>query len=360
MKKILLLFLLLPLAVYSQGIHFENKLSWAQVLTKAKAEHKFIFLDCYASWCGPCKLMDREVYTEPAVGAAINKGFIACKLQLDRMAADAPEIKARYADAAVIGKTYAVQAYPTFLFFDPEGRLVHRGLGYQAQAQFIRLATDALNPQRQYYTLLARYQAGNDDPAGRRQLARQAAEVGDDQNAALIATGEIHKLLKADSLQLYTQDNIRFIADFTSSSADPGFNWFATKGGPIDVAMQQTHYARELLDKIIAKENTDSAAIAQKYGPVTADRLATKAKIYAAYGNDWPVFTAALVHYTDAYENPDDSALLHKNATMILQHSSKKTELVRALAWINHSLSVDASNAVYQKTKQAIENQLKK
>jgi thiol:disulfide interchange protein len=45
----------------SKGIRFEHGLSWAQVKEKAKAENKYIFMDCYATWCGPCKAMDKNV-----------------------------------------------------------------------------------------------------------------------------------------------------------------------------------------------------------------------------------------------------------------------------------------------------------
>ena len=44
-----------------KGIHFEQGLSWKDILAKAKAEHKYIFVDCYATWCGPCKYMDKNV-----------------------------------------------------------------------------------------------------------------------------------------------------------------------------------------------------------------------------------------------------------------------------------------------------------
>src|ERR1700743_1441079 len=52
-----------------KGIHFEPVTErWGEVLKKAKAEHKDIFVDCYATWCAPCKAMDHDIYTNEKVG----------------------------------------------------------------------------------------------------------------------------------------------------------------------------------------------------------------------------------------------------------------------------------------------------
>ena len=59
-ERILSLFFLVPLMA-TQGIHFEDGVSWQHVQQKAKAEDKYIFVDCYATWCGPCKQMDKKV-----------------------------------------------------------------------------------------------------------------------------------------------------------------------------------------------------------------------------------------------------------------------------------------------------------
>ena len=50
--------------IAAQGINFE-KSSFETLLAKAKKEKKLVFVDAYAVWCGPCKLMDkntRKVY----------------------------------------------------------------------------------------------------------------------------------------------------------------------------------------------------------------------------------------------------------------------------------------------------------
>ena len=50
-----------------EGIQF-TEAAWKDILKKAKAEKKVIFLDAYASWCGPCKMLQKNVFTKKAVG----------------------------------------------------------------------------------------------------------------------------------------------------------------------------------------------------------------------------------------------------------------------------------------------------
>ncbi len=70
---------------HAQGIKFEENLSWQQLLDKAKVTNKYIFVDCYATWCGPCKMMDKDVYTSGKVGYLFNEHFISVKVQMDKL-----------------------------------------------------------------------------------------------------------------------------------------------------------------------------------------------------------------------------------------------------------------------------------
>ncbi len=113
-----------PLNDSGKGIHFEQTLSWQQVKAKAKKENKFIFVDCYASWCGPCKAMDRDVYQNDTVGNFVNAHFIAVKMQMDTSKKDEEATKMHYADAHLLILSYKVYAYPTFLFGMPMVQLL--------------------------------------------------------------------------------------------------------------------------------------------------------------------------------------------------------------------------------------------
>ncbi len=65
------------------GIKFVNISNWNEVLLKAKNEGKYIFVDCFATWCGPCKEMDKNVYPMDKVGLLVNEKFISVRLQMD-------------------------------------------------------------------------------------------------------------------------------------------------------------------------------------------------------------------------------------------------------------------------------------
>src|SRR5581483_1313081 len=130
----------------SQGIEWVQNLSWGQILAKAKKENKAIFMDCFATWCQPCHRMDKEVYQDAGVGEVFNNNFIAVKVQMDKTDLDNDDVKKWYNDASIIQRNYSVSAFPTFLFFDPNGKPIHRAVGYKNSADFVSLAKDALNP----------------------------------------------------------------------------------------------------------------------------------------------------------------------------------------------------------------------
>jgi uncharacterized protein YyaL (SSP411 family) len=110
---------ILPLWTKAQNkeINFQTFENWRQVLAKARSENKTIFIDAYATWCGPCKKMDADVYTDPKVAEFVNKNFIAIKVQMDQNKSDPNQIKSWYGYASQIKKKNIIVAMPTFLFW---------------------------------------------------------------------------------------------------------------------------------------------------------------------------------------------------------------------------------------------------
>ena len=106
------------------GIRFE-KGSLKTALEKAKKEKKYLFVDVYATWCGPCKYMSEKVFTQQSVGDYFNATFVNTKIDADR--GEGPSVLRRY----------KVEAFPTFLLLDGDGNLVGRMIGGSPADEFI-------------------------------------------------------------------------------------------------------------------------------------------------------------------------------------------------------------------------------
>ncbi|HAM99198.1 MAG TPA: thioredoxin [Marinilabiliales bacterium] len=99
------------------GIHFQEG-SWSEVLQLAKRENKLIFLDIYASWCGPCKLLKSKTFPDGNVGAFFNEKFINYAIDAEK------------GEGVNLASKFEVTGYPTLLFVDANGNLVAKTMGY--------------------------------------------------------------------------------------------------------------------------------------------------------------------------------------------------------------------------------------
>src|SRR5258708_17281098 len=188
----------------------EQKLSWEEVKVKAKGENKYIFVDVYATWCGPCKRMDNEVYPNDTVGNYMNGKFISVRVQIDSTVKDNEQVKGWYADAHEISKEYQIPACPTFLFFSPDCKLAYKDIGYKDVGNFIKLLNKASDPQNTlYYARLEDYKTGKKNYEKMQDLALFKNNVlGDDVLGGEIAQDYINH---SDRKQLRTKENILFV-----------------------------------------------------------------------------------------------------------------------------------------------------
>lgn len=142
MRKIFLtLSLFLFAFAASAEINFLDNPVWSTVLEKAKKENKMIFLDAYATWCGPCKKMDNETYKDEKVASFYNANFINVRYDMEK------------GEGKMLAERYDVQAYPNLLFLNSDGIMVHKGLGFMEAPAFTELGTAAKSSDTQYYTL---------------------------------------------------------------------------------------------------------------------------------------------------------------------------------------------------------------
>ena len=116
---------------YSQGIEFFHG-EWKEALAEAKKQDKLLFVDAYAQWCGPCKKMAKNVFTQPQVGEYFNSNFVNLKLDMET------------ADGRKFGSKYPVSAYPTLLFLNGDGEIVKKVTGGQQADGLIGIGKNAI------------------------------------------------------------------------------------------------------------------------------------------------------------------------------------------------------------------------
>ncbi len=153
MKKTLFLiaYLLSTTYTFSQGIIFFEG-SFDKVKELAKSQNKIIFIDCYTSWCGPCKWMAKNVFTDKVVGEFYNLNFINYKMDMEK------------GEGKAVKKNYNISGYPTLLYINGDGEIEHRSLGGCDTAEFIKVGKKALDRENNFGSLLKKYNAGNREP----------------------------------------------------------------------------------------------------------------------------------------------------------------------------------------------------
>jgi thioredoxin-related protein len=194
----------------SSGTRFEEGLSWEQVKAKAKAENKHIFVDCYTTWCGPCKRMEKEVFPDTAVSDFMNKHFVAVRVQMDKTSADKAEVQNWYGQADKFAKDYSVDAYPTYLFFSSDGKALHKFEGFLSQKFFIVELRNALDPLKQFYTRLEKDNIEQLDTATLKAMALSSVAT-DAMVAGRLASEYLSRL---SDEELSGRDVLEFMMEF--------------------------------------------------------------------------------------------------------------------------------------------------
>jgi len=369
MKKLFLLFLCTPLllkAQYDKGIQFNETLSWEQIQAKAKAENKYVFVDAYATWCGPCKMMDRDVYPAEAVGKAMNDKFIAVKVQIDETPKDDARTQAWYNDARQLKEDYKITALPTFLFFGPDGQLLYKDFGYRNAADFAKLAVAALDPEkRAVYNELADYNKGQKDYSRMGELAIFVKKVmGKKEKADSIAKDYKAVLDKRSTGTIYTKENLDFINDFyyLMSSKDPFFALCRHQPTAADSIMGREGWAKSQVWQTVMREEIENkllkdgkplntepkwdkmqATINKKYANLDAKKMILDYQIYYydRYVKDWEKWA----FYTDQRikEYPPQPGMqsfgeLNMPAWNTFLHCDNRKVLEKALEWSDLSI----------------------
>jgi thioredoxin-related protein len=143
MKYLSLFFIAFSLSFAAQA---QDQITWLKfeeaIAANAKSP-KMLLVDVYTDWCGWCKKMDNETFTDPKVVEYINSKFYAVKL-------NAEDTKRTF---EFMGKTYneaqmaaamRVNSYPNFVIIEPKLQNIAQLPGYRQPVEFLAALNDLI------------------------------------------------------------------------------------------------------------------------------------------------------------------------------------------------------------------------
>ncbi|AKK71416.1 thiol:disulfide interchange protein [Chryseobacterium gallinarum] len=340
MKKIALFSsLLIGALALAQGIKFEDS-NFATILAKAKKENKLVFVDAYASWCGPCKLMVKNIFPLQSVGDYYNSHFINAKIDMEK------------GEGIALAKKYNVKAFPTYLFINGDGEAVHRTLGYVEEKDFIQFAKDAEDPNKRLTALKQKFENGEKDPEFLKNLAGLTM-YNDADFAGKVMNRYFQQKTTLD------QEDIQMLLSGTQSTDSPLYTIFHEKKADIIKFLPADKY--EKFDKniklnTVAKKayNADTKTWNDNYFMTEAQKFLSKEeaeKIYkrmkanrALKNKDIPAYEKLILElYKDT--SAASSEELNSLAWNFFENVNNKASLEKAIAWAQESVKKDQNYA---------------
>lgn len=331
MKKISFFFILFAfqLSFSQQGIRFEDS-DFATILAKAKAEKKLVFLDAYAAWCGPCKLMERNVFTDKNVADYYNKNFINAHFDMEK------------GEGPGLASKYGIRSYPTLLFLNGDGEVIGKELGYIKTEEFLALGKKNNNPQLINTNLKEEFIKGKLDQAGLLNFINLYA--GKDPALAKQAS-EKYFINKKD--KEFSGEEVNALLNFTQSVDDVNYKVFAANKAEITKLLPEQNYVQfdnylKLMKLVTSatddktKTIDDAKILKEGENLFPKEELAKslnlyKLNYYSAHDN-FPAYEKTVLEY---YKNPDEfnNNELLGAASTISERSEDVKSLQAAARW---------------------------
>ena len=314
------------------GIQFIHD-NYNEAIAKAKSEKKIIFLDAYTTWCGPCKMMSKLTFTVPEVGSFFNKNFVNLKFDMEK------------GDGPMLQQKFDVVAYPTLLFIDSSGKLVHKALGYQDVPSFLEIGKTALDGGENSLSFWTkRYEKGDTSVSFLKNYALKLSEAYD------VRCPKVVEEYLATQADWCTDENLEFIYRFTDVVDKKLFPFLVKNKQAFEKKVNAAEIDGKIqgmvADKIFNEKNLPTLGFAdsliQLVYPEKFDRMSKKYRMdFNRMKGDRAEYAQAAVKYFKKYD--DSAAELSDISSIFVEQIDDKKMLKKALDWAKRSVKLDNS-----------------
>jgi len=276
------------------GISF-IKAEWKDIVALATKEKKYIFIDAYTTWCSPCKWMDENVYSSKHAEDYFSPKFISVKMDMEKE------------EGLLFKDKYRVDAYPTYLFFDSTGKILHRFQGPLEVENFIKEVENTFTPEKAFYELKRKYEKGVKDEKTLYEYIY----------ASFKAFGEVNQDLLEDYFD--TQD------DFLSQK-----NWHILDEFVLDIKSKPFRYLtanREKFYPVFGKDTVEKKIYLTKMS-------------YYSKKEDWKNYAIVSIAYAERY-SMNDWKDLDAIAWKLSEKVKDKKVLTKAETLVKRSIQLE-------------------
>jgi thioredoxin-related protein len=318
----------------NREINFEHS-TWKEILAKAKKENKLIMLDAFTSWCGPCKWMAKNIFTNDTVADFYNAKFVNAKIDMEK------------GEGVDIANHYAVQAYPTFMFIDGDGKLIHRVCGSMPGKAFIDVGNNAMNPEKNLAGLEKKFNA---DP-GNMEIVKQYFQMMA-SGCMNVDDAVADYFGKQKESEFSNASNWKLLYNYVNEHTNLAFNYllkhqeeFSKKYTKDSVDTKITRVMEQSLRtyayKKTKKELDELKALVNTYLPGKAEKLNLSADMsYYAGKEDWVEYSKSSEQFIEKYAM-NDANKLNLTAWKFYEHVSDPAMLEKAARWAKKSTELD-------------------
>jgi len=130
----------LVLPAPSSRVLAESGIAWTKQVDKglqqAKDEHKYVLADVYTDWCGWCKRLDQQTFSNEGVSSYLNGKFVCIKVNAEDRG-----------EGTRLAQKYKVSGFPCALVFDQQGKYIGKIVGFLPPEEYQAKVTQLIeNP----------------------------------------------------------------------------------------------------------------------------------------------------------------------------------------------------------------------
>ena len=350
-KLFVLVALFVMIHTNGQDVSFtelKSSSDWEKAINTAKTGGKKVFLDIYATWCGPCKMMDAKVYTDSVVAGYFNSNFINVK------------VDGESEFGMTLVRQYNLTAYPSMYFINGDKQLVFTIVGYREPTALISLADVVLKHGERYMALSSRFDEGQINPDERKEYLELLLSFGRQDRYQQVVVETLNNMTETDVLNPSNKTIIfngggdldsKTVSTVIKNASEFRNTWGVDEFNKYLSGIFNTTMQNAIKDRNESKMERIAEVFIPVYLFATPERIIpTKLitrKIYYAETLNWDRYIKSVDDYYIEHGNVQPRFLLNEAYYIVENKITNDQMLAKALEWINKELVIQPGFETY-------------